>query len=114
MVLGDTRADGFFWLDADDANRSIYAFVRQAADQPRIAVVANMTPVMQVGYRLGLPSQGHWHEVLNTDAGDYGGAGRGNMGSVSTEPIPAQGQSQSAAIVLPPLSVLVFRETKGE
>ncbi|MCY1125631.1 1,4-alpha-glucan branching protein GlgB [Frigidibacter sp. RF13] len=110
----DTRADGFFWLDADDANRSIYAFVRQAADQPRIAVVANMTPVMQVGYRLGLPSQGHWHEVLNTDAGDYGGAGRGNMGSVSTEPIPAQGQSQSAAIVLPPLSVLVFRETKGE
>ena len=106
----DARADGFWWLDADDADRSVYAFVRQAEGRPLLVVVANMTPVARGGYRLGLPSGGIWHEILNTDAEAYGGGGTGNLGRVRAEAVAAQGQAQSAAIWLPPLSVLVFRE----
>ncbi len=106
----DSRPDGFYWLEADDAERSVYAFVRRAEGSPRLAVVANMTPVARGQYRLGLPTGGVWREVLNTDAGEYGGAGAGNFGQVRTEAVPAQGQPHSAAIWLPPLSVMVFRE----
>jgi len=106
----DARADGFYWLDADDAEHSVYAFVRQAEGNPRLVVVANMTPVAREHYRLGLPAGGTWREVLNTEAQAYGGAGAGNFGQAVAEAVGAQGQTHSAALYLPPLSVLVFRE----
>ncbi|MFO1176640.1 MAG: 1,4-alpha-glucan branching protein GlgB [Paracoccaceae bacterium] len=110
LHAGDTRADGFFWLDADDADRSIYAFVRRAERASTLAVVANMTPVAREDYRLGLPFEGEWDEVLNTDATAYGGGGGGNFGRIVAPPEPAQGQGNSARIYLPPLSVLIFRK----
>ena len=106
----DARSDGFYWLDADDAEKSTYAFVRQAADGARLAVVANLTPVAREGYRLGLPGPGVWREMLNTDGIAYGGDGAGNFGQIRADGGPAQGQAHSAVIYLPPLSVLVFRE----
>jgi 1,4-alpha-glucan branching enzyme len=106
----DTDPGGFYWLDADDAERSIFAFVRQGQGGRRLAVVANLTPVDRSGYRLGLPGSGTWAEVLNTDAARYGGKDRGNFGKVTAAPVAAQGQGQSAEIYLPPLSVVIFRE----
>ena len=106
----DARGDGFTWLDADDADHSVYAFVRRAEGAKPVAVVANMTPLAREGYCLGLPAPGLWHEVLNSDAIAYGGAGGGNFGAVRADGSPAQRQAQSAMIYLPPLSVLVFRQ----
>lgn len=106
----DARAEGFAWLDADNADHSVYAFLRGTAQDGRLAVVANLTPTPREGYRLGLPGPGVWHEVLNTDARDYGGPGRGNLGQVTAVDRPAQRQPCSATVYLPPLSVLVFRQ----
>ena len=106
----DAQPEGFFWLDADDGDRSIFAFVRQGAGGKRLAVVANLTPVLRENYRLGLPSGGQWHEVLNTDGFSYGGENRGNFGGAVAAGASAQRQAQSALICLPPLSVVVFRE----
>jgi 1,4-alpha-glucan branching enzyme len=74
-----------------------------------VVVAANLTPVER-RIRLGLPSAGHWAEVLNTDAALYGGGNRGNLGGVHTDTKPANGQNQSAEIVLPPLSTVFFRQ----
>jgi 1,4-alpha-glucan branching enzyme len=106
----DARGEGFLWLDPDDADHSVYAFVRRAPGARRLAVVANLTPVAREGYRLGLPGPGTWTEVLNSDATAYGGEGRGNFGRAEAEAVPAQRQAHSASVYLPPLSVLVFRE----
>jgi 1,4-alpha-glucan branching enzyme len=106
----DARGEGFLWLDPDDADHSVYAFVRMAPGARRLAVVANLTPVARAGYRLGLPGPGTWSEVLNSDATAYGGEGRGNFGRAEAEAVPAQRQAHSASVYLPPLSVLVFRE----
>jgi 1,4-alpha-glucan branching enzyme len=57
-------------------------------------------------YRVGLPRAGAWREVLNTDAGGYGGSNTGNLGTIEAEPIPWGGQPFSAELVLPPLGVL--------
>ncbi|MBS0564870.1 MAG: 1,4-alpha-glucan branching protein GlgB [Proteobacteria bacterium] len=110
LHAADGHGDGFRWLDADDADRSVYAFLRRAPAAKTLAVVANMTPVAREGYRLGLPAPGPWAEVLNTDATAYDGAGGGNFGQAMADGGPAQGQPHSAAIYLPPLSVLVFRQ----
>ena len=71
----DCEPDGFDWLVADDADRSIYAWVRKAPGENPVAVVSNMTPVPREGYGLALPAAGRWREILNTDATAYGGSG---------------------------------------
>jgi 1,4-alpha-glucan branching enzyme len=71
-----------------------------------VACIANLSPVPQLGYRVGLPRPGRWLELVNTDARDWGGSGLGNMGEVWAGDRAWHGHSHSAEMVLPPLSVL--------
>ncbi|MDP1667725.1 1,4-alpha-glucan branching protein GlgB [Phaeovulum sp.] len=105
---GDCRAEGFEWVEADDAANSVYAFERHAPGAAPVLVVANLTPIERVGYRLGLAQGGAWHEVMNTDSAHYGGANRGNMGAVKAQQHGWRGRAQSGAFYLPPLSVVMF------
>jgi 1,4-alpha-glucan branching enzyme len=111
LHVNDCRPEGFDWIEANDAEASVYAWLRKgrAGDPPVLAVV-NMTPVERP-YRLGLPGPGHWDEILNTDAALYGGGNRGNLGGIEAEPTPWHGQAQSALVTLPPLSALYFRKS---
>ena len=106
----DSQPEGFAWLVGDDAAQSVFAFVRHG-DEGASPVVAlfNFTPVSRSGYRVGLPRGGRWREVLNTDAGIYGGSNDGNGGGVHTEPVPLHGQEQSALVSLPPLAAVFLR-----
>ncbi len=109
LYLNDTRPSGFQWLEANDAARSVFAFVRHGDEgDPKVVVVMNMTPVERPNYRVGLPLPGHWREALNSDAEAYGGGGRGNLGGVTTEKTPWMGQDQSAVMNIPPLSTVIF------
>jgi len=103
----DCEPDGFRWIDADAADASVFAWIRFDGDGGvPVAVIANMTPMPREGWRIGLPFPGTWREMLNTDASDYGGSGRGNAGRVVAEAIPSHGQPYSAAMTLPPLATL--------
>ncbi len=108
---------GFQWLIGDDADNSVFAFLRLSANAAPLLVVCNMTPVPRTGYRIGLPAlvadpsrTDTWEEILNTDAAAYGGSNLGNDGRVATATHAANGHSQSIALTLPPLSTLVFRK----
>jgi 1,4-alpha-glucan branching enzyme len=103
LWAADTTPAGFAWLDADDRESSVYAFLRLGADQV-VAVVANLTPVPRHGYRLGLPHEGRWVDVLNTDDERWGGSGVVQP-EVATDGTPWQGQRDSAVLTLPPLAV---------
>ncbi len=105
----DCEPEGFAWIDAGAAEMSVFGWLRNGGDGAApVAVVSNMTPVPRDGYRIGLPRPGAWREILNTDATDYGGSGRGNFGRVVAEPIPMHGQPFSAALSLPPLATTWF------
>jgi 1,4-alpha-glucan branching enzyme len=107
LHVKDAEPEGFQWIEADDAAQSVYSWIRRGGpDDPNAVVVCNFTPVERPAYRLGLPLPGRWREALNTDAGIYGGAGRGNMGGLDARPEPHQGQAASAEVYLPPLSAL--------
>jgi 1,4-alpha-glucan branching enzyme len=109
----DYDTSGFYWLDCSDQENSVLSFVRQETDgRDPIAVILNLTPVPRYHYRLGLPQAGKWREILNSDAGIYGGSNVGNMGGVRTENRPCHGHQNSAPFTLPPLSIIAFTPDK--
>jgi 1,4-alpha-glucan branching enzyme len=104
----DTDPGGFHWLDADDAEHSMYAFLRWDTDGVAAVVcVANFTPVPRSGYRLGLPWGGDWEIVLDTDgAAWWGSAHRGAQTVVTASDEPVQGCSSSAVLDIGPMSIV--------
>jgi 1,4-alpha-glucan branching enzyme len=103
----DSDGAGFWWLEPNDADNNVFAFVRASAGGERLVVfAANLSPVPRYGYRLGLPRAGRWREAVNTDSSSYGGGNVGNLGGVAAEPIPWHGQPVSAEVTLPPLAAV--------
>ena len=106
----DFSPEGFEWIVADDAGASVIAFLRKPADGGApLLVVCNLTPQPRTNYMIGVTSAGVWRELLNSDADEYGGANWGNLGQVSSVPLPAHGKAQSLCLTLPPLSTLIFK-----
>lgn len=106
----DFQPDGFRWIECHDSEQSILAFLRRGKRTKSVLVcVFNFTPVPRHGYGIGVPFQGHWKEVLNSDAEIYGGSGQGNFGGLSSVPTPSHGFSQSITLTLPPLGAVAFR-----
>jgi 1,4-alpha-glucan branching enzyme len=97
----DHEGAGFSWLSWQDDQHSILSYVRKAGSE-HVVVLLNFTPVPRHGYRVGVPSAGHYREVLNSDSAYYGGTNVGN-GGVSTEPVACMGYPQSIVVTLPPL-----------
>ncbi|RKH12190.1 1,4-alpha-glucan branching protein GlgB [Corallococcus sp. CA053C] len=105
----DSEPVGFQWLQPDASAANVLAFVRRSRKPGRhVVCVANLSPVPRENYRVGFPLHGRYVELLNSDAGEYGGSGLGNQGQVHTEPTGWDGQPASVALTLPPLSVVWF------
>ncbi|HZI11547.1 MAG TPA: 1,4-alpha-glucan branching protein GlgB [Myxococcus sp.] len=105
----DGEPVGFQWLQPDAAASNVLAFVRRSRQPGRhVVCIANLSPTPRENYRVGFPLHTRYVELLNTDAEQYGGSNMGNMGGLHTEPTGWDGQPASAAITLPPLSVVWF------
>jgi 1,4-alpha-glucan branching enzyme len=119
----DFTDDGFQWIDASDTGASVLSWLRHPArdDAGRpvdpgarpVLVVCNFTPVPRSGYHVGVPHQGHWVELGNSDASEFGGSGVGNLGGVDTVGHPAHGHATSLPLTLPPLGVLFLAPGPG-
>ncbi len=105
----DTEPGGFQWIVGDDAQNSVFAYLRTGGGGAPMAVVLNLTPEPHDGYRIGLPRGGRWREVLNSDAASYGGGNIGNGGGVTADGEGLHGQPHSAALALPPLGAVILR-----
>jgi len=113
----DAEPAGFEWLDFADAEQSILAFLRRPRrpGAPELVVALNATPVVHYGYRLGVPRDGEYAEILNTDSEHYGGGNVGNQGSVRAQEVAAQAKPYSLSLTLPPLAVVVLaRRSSGD
>jgi len=99
---------GFQWIDCHDAQQSIISYLRHdPAGQHRVVVI-NFTPVPRTGYRIGVPGDGIYREVLNSDSMYYSGSNLGNGGDLPAEPIPWMDQPNSLALTLPPLAAVIL------
>ena len=106
LYSADTRPEGFEWIDANDAGGNVLSFVRNGADGSKLVCVANFAGTPHLNYKVGMPAPGTWREVINTDAGTYGGSGVGNMGEVVAKDEAWHGRPASAVLQLPPAGVL--------
>jgi 1,4-alpha-glucan branching enzyme len=101
---------GFEWIDFHDSDNSIISFLRKAKDPDDFLVfICNFTPVPRVAYRIGVPADCFYKEILNSDSKIYWGSNMGNAGGMTSDKIPWHGKPYSINITLPPLSVLVFK-----
>jgi 1,4-alpha-glucan branching enzyme len=110
---------GFSWIDCNDHEHSIIALMRRAnrptveqADSEFTVAIVNFTPVPRRGYRVGVPVDGDYQEILNSDADVYGGSNMGNQGRLSSEAIRSHGYEFSLSVTVPPLGFLLLKPNK--
>lgn len=104
----DFDSSGFEWIDCNDWEKSILCFLRKTPGDDILAV-CNFTPTPYHNYRVGVPADGFWAEILNTDSAYYWGSGMGNCGGAWSENILSHGRPQSISITIPPLSAVYFK-----
>jgi 1,4-alpha-glucan branching enzyme len=107
----DCEPNGFEWLVSNDADQSVFVWLRRDEQGKQMMVVCNFTPVTRTAYRIGVAdSIAQWSVVLNSDAKEYGGSGFdvGNT-KIKTESIPAHEKKFSLSLNIPPLAVLYLR-----
>ncbi|HLX58543.1 MAG TPA: 1,4-alpha-glucan branching protein GlgB [Ktedonobacteraceae bacterium] len=106
----DTDPQGFSWIDPHDSDNSVISFQRRGKnEQDTLVFVSNFTPVVRRNYRLGVPYAGEYHELLNSDATEYGGSGVVNTQLINSDPIHWQSCPHSIVLTLPPLATVVLR-----
>jgi len=101
----DFTPQGFAWIAHDDAKNSVISFTRHAPGGSFVVVVCNFTPVVRQAYRIGVPAEGTYHELINTDAVVYGGSGVHNA-PLRSEAVAVHGREQSIALTVPPLATV--------
>ncbi len=101
----DNEPAGFRWVVGDDAENSVYVFLRFSGDGEPILFAANFTRVVHENYRVGVPVAGVWREVLNSDDAAYGGSGVVNR-SVTTDEVSTHGYDYSLELTIPPLAAV--------
>ncbi len=104
----DATSLGFQWLNGADGENSVLSFVRWARDGRAVVAVVNFSGRTLEGYSVPFPFAGEWTERINTDADIYGGAGVGNMGSVTADGPGWNGFPTSASITVPAYAALWF------
>ena len=103
----DFEHQGFEWIDCHDIQQSVISYRRKNKHEDLI-VVLNFTPVPRESYRIGVPKEGNYIEIFNSDSSYYGGSNTGN-GQALSEPKPWMNNPYSISITLPPLAAVVFK-----
>jgi 1,4-alpha-glucan branching enzyme len=103
---------GFKWIDADNANQSIYSFLRED-EKSIIVVVLNMTPASYEDFELGVPIEGEYLELINSEKDIYDGCNMCNF-----EPLIAYEQSNhrfdyTINIRIAPFAAIYFEVCKN-
>ncbi len=104
----DESWEGFSWICHDDYMQSIISFRRIDRSGKELIAVCNFVPVARDNYRIGVPYEGTYEQVLSTDDEKYGGTGLINNGKVKSEDYSMHGYEQSIVLDIPAMSVMYF------
>ncbi len=114
----DDDPEGFEWLSCMDADHSIISFMRYSGQEQTksedLLVVCNFTPVVYENFKVGVPYEGKYKEIFNSDHTEYGGNGFTNPRQKSSKEVAWDGREHSLSITVPPLSICVFRCSRTE
>ena len=110
LYENDFSADGFEWIDCNDSENCILVMLRKGnLPEDSLVIILNFTPVPREGYRLGVPHDGNWKEILNSDSKIFFGSGLENKSSCVADSTKWHGQPYSVCLTLSPLSVIILK-----
>ncbi|MDE6639649.1 MAG: 1,4-alpha-glucan branching protein GlgB [Acetatifactor sp.] len=105
----DDSWDGFEWMNADDAENSVYSFVRKSSTgRNSLLFVLNMTPVRRENYRVAVPKNKKYKLILNSDEERFGGWGNELPAEIMAEKEPFHYHDYSLTLDIPPYGAAVF------
>lgn len=108
----DFSPEGFEWIDCNASDVSVLTYLRR--DGGNVMVVAlNFTPVPRYDYHIGVPLEGSYREMLNSDSAYYGGSDIGNSGHIRALASPCDGRPYCLPVTLPPLAGVILRWEGG-
>ena len=111
--LKDYAHEGFEWIEADDNKQSVLSFTRSGEKTEDLRVIlCNFTPVPRENYKIGVPFQGQYREVFNSDLEKYGGSGIVNEKPIESKKEEFHGFSQSIEVTVPPLAAVYLKLEK--
>jgi 1,4-alpha-glucan branching enzyme len=106
----DFDASGFEWINWDDRDNSVLSWIRRDKSGGYVICVTNFTPVVRYDYQVGVPEQGRFIEIMNTDSERYAGSGVGND-VLTTSDDASHGRPHSLRVTIPPLATLILQRT---
>lgn len=111
LYAKDTSADGFEWMNCISPERCMLAFLRKTDKaEDTLLVVANFAGIEQ-NFTVGVPYEGKYKELLNTDNGIYGGKNCQKAKMMVSEEAEADGRPYSVNVTLAPLSLVIYSYT---
>lgn len=109
MYQDDNSFDGFEWINANDAEKSIFSFVRKSrTGRKNLLFVCNFTPVERSDYRVGVPKKRQYKLIFNSDDVKYGGSGKERPAIYKAEKREWDGREYSIGYELPPYGIAIF------
>ena len=109
MYEQDDSWDGFEWVNADDADRSIFSFIRHSkGNKKNLLFVCNFTPVEREDYRVGVPRKKQYKLIMNSDDPKYGGKGEERPLVYKAKKEECDGRPYSFEYKLPAYGVAIF------
>lgn len=109
MYTIDNDWAGFEWLNADDADHSVYSFYRKdGTGKNNIMFVLNMTPMKWENYKVGVPKKKKYKLLLNSDEKRFGGNGSEIPAEIMAVKEPCNFKDYSISFDLQPYTAAIF------
>ena len=110
MYENDNSWKGFEWMNADDAEKSTYSFVRKSENgRGNLLFVMNMTPMRWKEYVVAVPKKKKYKLVLNSDDVCYGGNGNAVPEELTAAAESFHYHDYSVTLDLPPYTAVVYQ-----
>ncbi|HEX2493561.1 MAG TPA: 1,4-alpha-glucan branching protein GlgB [Steroidobacter sp.] len=113
LHASEHSSDGFRWLEADNRDESVFAFVRQRCPGEGgspLLIAFNCTPVPRDHYTFGAPAPGRYRRILNSDDPQFGGSGYSSQSHADAQAQSWREFPARLQITLPPLAMLVWEK----
>jgi 1,4-alpha-glucan branching enzyme len=106
----DEKQKGFEWIDDGDYQHNCISFMRKSDDADEtMYVLCNLADQTRESYKIGVPFEGEYEEIFNSQSAYYEGWNIGNAGVLQAKKEPMHGREYSLTLTLPPLGVLYLK-----
>ena len=111
----DYDPSGFEWINCMDADENLLSFMRRG-EKPEddLLIIVNFSPLVYEKHKVGVPYNGKFKEIFNSDSKEFGGDGNTNPRAKSSKKVFCVDRENSIEILVPPMGISVFKRTKVE